>query len=364
MLGGVKFMARCSCVAIIFLGFALAGCMPYTTGPTEVGVRTIKFGIISKSGVEPKVYPPGATYWFVPIINDWHTFDTRIQVVEMTMEPEMGDRKGRDDLLFKTIDGNDISLDVIISYRVDPRMAPHILQFVARSDQELRENLVRTVTRSAPRDIFGELKTEELYVAEARARKAERAKEVLNHILNPFGVVVDNVLTKDYRFNPSYQKAIEDRKVADQLAEKAKSEARAAEEEYRQKLQEAIGEVNQKVARADGSYLQTKIDADAYYDQQEKLARAVRAEAEAEAKGLREMIQALEGRGGEAQVKLKIAEALQGKPILLLPISSGSLDVKSTDINRLLETYGLQRLPRTAGTQAPRAPSTEEGPKP
>ncbi len=364
MSDGGKLMARSSWVAVMLLGLALAGCMPYTAGPTEVGVRTIKFGIISKSGVEPKVYPPGATYWFVPIINDWHTFDTRIQVVEMTMEPERGDRKGRDDLLFKTIDGNDISLDVIISYRVDPRMAPHILQFVARSDQELRENLVRTVTRSAPRDIFGELKTEELYVADARAKKAERAKEVLNQILNPFGVVVDNVLTKDYRFNPSYQKAIEDRKVADQLAEKAKSEARAAEEEYRQKLQEAIGEVNQKVARADGAYLQTKIDADAYYDQQEKLARAVRAEAEAEAKGLREMIHALEGRGGEAQVKLKIAEALQGKPILLLPISGGSLDVKSTDINRLLETYGLQRLPRPAGPQPPRAPSTEEGSKP
>jgi regulator of protease activity HflC (stomatin/prohibitin superfamily) len=339
----------------------VAGCMPYSTGPTEVGVRTIKFGFIHRSGVEAKAYDPGSTYWFIPVVNDWHTFDTRIQVVEMTLDPVRGDRGGRDDLLFKTIDGNDISLDVIISYRIDPQKAPYILQYVAQSDKELRENLVRTVTRSTPRDIFGELKTEEFYVAEARAQKAARAKDVLNEILAPLGVVVENVLTKDYRFNPAYQKAIEDRKIADQLAEKAKSEARAAEEEWRQKLQDAIGTVNQMVARADGAYLQTKIEADAYLDQQERIARAVQAEAEAEARGLRETIQALEGRGGEAMVKLKVAEALQGKPILLLPVSGGSLDVKTTDVNRLLELYGIQRL-RPPDAPAPAAPNKEEAP--
>ncbi len=340
---------RCVWIGLMALTVLVSGCMPYNTGPTEVGVRTIKFGVLRKSGVEPKAYEPGSTFWFMPVINDWHTFDTRIQVVEMTLEPSRGDRKGRDDLLFKTVDGNDISLDVIISYRVDPQKAPHILQYVARSDKELRENLVRTITRSTPRDIFGELKTEEFYVSEERAGKALRAKNVLNDILNPMGIIVENVLTKDYRYNPAYQKAIEDRKIADQLAEKAKSESRAAEEEWRQKLQEAIGTVNQIVARADGQFLQTKIDADAYYDQQERIAKAILAEAEAEAEGLRGMIQALEGPGGEAMVKLKVAEALQGKPILLLPISGGSLDVKTTDVNRLLELYGIQRVaPQTA----------------
>ena len=340
----------------------LGGCAPFSTGPTEVGVRTIKFGFLRKSGVEPKAYEPGSTYWFIPMINEWHTFDTRIQIMEMTIHPEKGDRGGRDDLLFKTIDGNDLSLDVIISYRIDPQKAPHILEFVARSDEELRENLIRTVARSSPRDIFGELRTEELYVSEERAKKAIRAKEILNVILNPFGIIVENVLTKDYRFNPPYQKAIEDRKIADQQAEKAKSEARAAEEEYRTKLQDAIGSVNQMVARADGAFLQTKIEADAYYDQQDKIARAVKAEAEAEARGLTQMIHALEGKGGETLVKLKLAEALQGKPILLLPISGGSLDVKTTDINRLLEMYGLQRLPRGPAAPSPAAPSKEEAP--
>jgi len=327
-------------------------------------VRTVKLGILRSPGVEQRPYEPGATYWFVPFINDWHTFDTRIQVLEMTLQAGKGDRQGRDDLLFKTIDGNDLSLDVIISYRVDPAKAPHILAFVAKSDQELRESLVRTVTRSSPRDIFGELRTEQLYVAEERAKKAARAKEVLNQILNPYGIIVENVLTKDYRFNPAYEKAIEDRKVADQLAEKAKSETRAAQEEWLQKLQEAMGEVNQVVARADGEYLQAKIEADAYYDQQEMIAKAIRAEAQAEARGLGQMTQALAGKGGETLLKLKVAEALQGKPIVILPVSGGGLDLKTTDINRLLELYGLRGISTRNGQELPKSPAQGQQEKP
>ena len=342
----------------ILIGTALvtltvfSGCTPHTTGPTEVGVRTIKFGFIQKAKVDPKVYEPGSTYWFIPVINGWNTFDTKIQVLEMTISSGTGDRKGRDDLLFKTIDGNDISLDVIISYRIDPKKASHILQYVAQNDAELRENIVRTVTRSTPRDIFGELKTEEFYVSGQRSEKSNRTMAVLNDILQPYGVIVENVLTKDYRFNPAYQKAIEGRKIADQQAEKAKSEARAAEEEYLRKLQDAIGEVNIMVAKADGEYQQAKIEADAYYEQQDKASQAVIAEANAQAEGLRGMIKALEEEGGEALVKLKIAEALQDKPIVLLPVAGGSLDVKTTDINRLLETYGIQKIQQTQGAKS------------
>ena len=162
--GAHRNLLFAACVVALAV-VVLPGCFPYSTGPTEVGVRTVKFSLTGKKGVEDKVYAPGATYFFVPVITDWHTFDTRLQNLEMTGEETRGDRRGRDDLLFKTIDGNDISLDVIISYRIDPDKAPMILQKVAVNDTELKDNIVRTVARSKPRDIFGELKTEEFYLA-------------------------------------------------------------------------------------------------------------------------------------------------------------------------------------------------------
>jgi regulator of protease activity HflC (stomatin/prohibitin superfamily) len=321
----------------------LAGCVPHTTGETEVGVRTVKFGFgVTKTGVEDKAYPPGSTYFFAPLVNDWSTFDTKLQNMEMTIQRGKGDRVERDDLLFKTIDGNDIGLDVIIAYRLDPAKAPHVLQYVAKDDEVLRDKIVRTVARSKPRDVFGELKTEEFYVASRREEKSQEAKERLQEILAPMGIIVEKVLTKDYRFNPEYQKAIEAKKVADQRVEKNKSAQHAALEEYKKKLQDAEGDVNKMVARADGDFERAKIEADAYHAKQEMLAQAIRAEGEAAAKGIREKNRALAGAGGETLVKLKIAEAMKGKKIILLPVSEGGMNLKTTDMNGLLKILGVQ----------------------
>ena len=312
---------------------------PHTTGPTEVGVRVAKWDPIHGSGVLREVYPPGALYFFPAVLNDWYTLDTKLSNLEMTFDPTRGDRGYRDDLLFKTIDGNDISLDVIVSWRIDPQRAPDIIQYVAANNFELKDKLVRTIARSRPRDIFGELKTEEFYISDKRDTMSERAKVALNQMLNPFGVIVERVSTKDYRFNPAYQQAIEDKKIAEQVAEQNRSATRAAEEEWLRKLEEAKGEVNKMVATADGQFRQAQIQADAYYGQQSQIAAAIEAEGRADAKGISELNKALSGSGGEVMVKLKVAEALAGKRILLLPLAGGGVDLKTTNINQLLEKF-------------------------
>ena len=46
----------------------------------------------------------------------------------------------------------------------------------------------------------------------------------------------------------------------------------------------------------------------------------------------------------ETMVKLRIAEALKETPIVILPVSSGGIDLKSTDMNDILHTYGMKSL--------------------
>ena len=72
-------------IAAILVGLFLFS--PHTTGPTEVGVRTIKWGLLAKKGVDPNVYEPGGVYFFPAVINDWHTFDTKLHNIEMTFDP-------------------------------------------------------------------------------------------------------------------------------------------------------------------------------------------------------------------------------------------------------------------------------------
>src|SRR5258708_1415836 len=114
-------------VAVLVL-LCLSFASYHSTDSTEVGVRTIKW--FGKKGVEDQVYQPGSAYFFLPIFNDWDTFDTRLQVLEM---------KGPTQLTIKTRDGNDLYVDMTFSYRIDPLKAPHIRRDVAQNDLELRE---------------------------------------------------------------------------------------------------------------------------------------------------------------------------------------------------------------------------------
>lgn len=335
---------RLSMLPVIIALLILLPFFAHQTKPTEVGIRIIKWSPFAPRGISPHIYQPGATYFFPPILNGWHVFDTKLQNMEMTIS-ERGVRLGKDDLVFKTIDGNDIALDVIIAYRIDPAKAPLILQYVARSNSELEEKLVRPITRNVTRELFGALKTEDFYVADKRTEKANAAMLVLNELLNPLGVIVENVLPKDYRFNPQYQKAIEEKKIADQMAERFKSETKATVEEYLQKMQQAQGDVNKMIADIDGEFLKAKIGADAYFEQQKMIAKAIEAEGVAQAKGIEKMVEALNNSGGTTMIKIKLAEALKGKRIYLLPYgTSEGIDLKTTNINDLIKVFGIKSL--------------------
>lgn len=339
----IKALVKLALTFVIFL-FLFTITFPHHTKSTEVGVRVIKWSPMAKKGVVKDIYAPGATYFFMPVINEWYTFDAKLQNMEMTASYR-GAREGRDDLVFKTVDGNDIALDVIIAYRIDPPKAVDILVRVAQSNGELEEKLIRPVCRNITRELFGELKTEDFYVANKRTEKAEAVKAALNKVLNAYGIIVESVLPKDYRFNPAYQKAIEEKKIADQMAERFKSETKATVEEYLQKLQLSQGEVNKMIADVDGEYLKAKISADAYYEQQVMLAKAIEVEGLAQGKGIEKMVEALNSSGGKTMVKMKLAESLEGKKIYLLPFGdTGGIDLKTTDINELLTTFGVRKL--------------------
>lgn len=331
----------------LFLLTALSstGCL-VKTSETEIGIKIKKFSIFDTKGVQEEIYAPGRYHFYIPFFQEFRKFDTKVQTMSMTFNPQTGDERHQDDILFKTIDGNDISLDVIFQYRIIGKMAPQIVQYVAEDDYRLKKTLMRAVTRSIPRDIFGELKTEEFYKASKREEKSDKVKKALNEVLEPLGIVVETVLTKDYRFNQAYQKAIEDKKVADQQAEKNKSATEASRAEYAKKLQDTQGQVNEMIAQVDGEFLKAKIEADAYYEKMKQIAQAVEAEGIAQAKGIKKLNEALAGAGGRTMVKLEIAKNLKDKKIFLLPLSgeTGGLNLKTTNVNDLLNLYGIKKL--------------------
>src|SRR5207253_8736125 len=132
------------------------------------------FGLLGHQGIQEEVYLPGATYTFPAIITDWNVFNVALQNLEMVAAKERGDRQDRDDLEFKTHDGNDIALDVTVAWRVDPAKVGYLLARVGGTTKEIKEHLVRPACRSMVRDVLNTMTSEEFYVSDKRFEKAEQ----------------------------------------------------------------------------------------------------------------------------------------------------------------------------------------------
>jgi regulator of protease activity HflC (stomatin/prohibitin superfamily) len=338
---------------ILNIAMMLGGCVSHSTGETEIGVLVCKISLgCSNKGVQEQLYPPGSTNFFAPFIRDWYTFDTKVQNLEMIADTRHGDRGERDDLQFKTTDGNDISMDVTVAWTIDPKHAPDLLQNVGESTAEVKEKLVRPMARTLVRDVLNELDSEAVYNSDKRFEKAERARQVLTDTLAPFGVIVSQVILHEHRFNPEYEKVIHDRKLAEQRAQQLTSETEAAVQEALRNLETARGKVASDIAEAQGGLEQAKLTADAEYFQQQQNADAILAERTAKAKAIAKRNEALRGSGGRAMVKLRVAEALDGKSIVLIPGGGNGVGLHKLDINRLVESAITQEAAKPAEAES------------
>jgi regulator of protease activity HflC (stomatin/prohibitin superfamily) len=326
-------------IFLLLSALSMAACVSHSTGETEIGVLVCKLGIgcADGKGVQRDLYPPGSTNFFAPFLRDFYTFDTKVQNLEMVFAAKNGDRAGRDDLQFKTTDGNDISMDVTVAWTIDPKHAPDLLQNVGTSTAEVKEKLVRPMARTLVRDVLNELDSEAVYNSDKRFEKAEKAKKVLGEALAPHGVLVSQVILHEHRFAPDYEKVIHERKLAEQRAEQLKSETEAATQEALRNLESARGKVASDIAQATGQLAQAKLAADAEYYKAEQNADAILSEKTAEAKAISKRNEALRGSGGRAMVKLRVAEALEGKQIVLVPGGASGVGLHKLDVNKLVD---------------------------
>src|SRR5438132_2488085 len=332
----------------LFAALMVSGCTFHSTDSTEVGVLTRKISLFGKAGVQQETYPPGATYTFPAFITDWHVFNVALQNLSMVQSKTEGDRAERDDIEFKTHDGNDITVDVTVAWRVDTAKTPWILEHVGGSTSEVKENLVRPACRSIVRDVLNTMTSEEFYVSDKRFQKAEEARDKVSKVLGPEGVIVERVILGEHHFHPEYEKVIHDKKLAEQTAERMVSEGHASQQEALRNLETAKGQVNQKIATARGGLDQVKLHADADYYRSQRESEAILAEKKAHAKGVEKTNQAMSGAGGKTLVKLRVAEALAGKQIIFLPGGGKSGGLQTMNLNDLLARYALTETKRVS----------------
>ena len=113
-----------------------------------------------------------------------------------------------------------------------------------------------------------------------------------------------------------------------------RNELTRAAEASKRNLEAAKGQVAQQIAGVAGLLAQAKLTADSSLVQSQNEAEAILIEARANAQAIEKRNEALAGAGGRTMVKLKIAEAMAGKRIVMLP--SKGANIQTLDINQLV----------------------------
>lgn len=202
------------------------------------------------------VQPPltGGLHIVTPLVQQVaNTYDITQRNFTMSANPEEGSRTGFDAVQANTKDGQTVSMDVTVLYRVIPTEADDLYR--TWGTQDFEEGLMRPLTRSVVRDVVSTYSAEEIY-GERRAELGPDIKDALTTRLTGAHLELVDLVVREIEFSADFTKAIEDKVVAEQNLEQARTNAQRAETE-------AQGRAQAQIAAAQGEAQSIEIRAQA-----------------------------------------------------------------------------------------------------
>jgi len=198
---------------------------------------------------------------------------------------------------------------------------------IPRAQQDLRRAL-------------GELDAEDFYRGDKRVQKARAAQQALEAELKDKGIEVVQVLIRRYTYDQRYQQAIEQRKIQDQTVYKNEAEAKSASAAAAKNKIVAEARRGAGGARARRGRGEEAGSGRGPLPAQEGGGRRSVVKL-AEAQGTELENQALRGAGSENMVGLRMAEALRGTRVIVLP-TDGEGGMNPLDLKTLLKRFDVK----------------------
>jgi len=302
----------------------------------STAVQTLVFGAQTPEP-EPRGSRMGATdYWPRSATSYWnddrgiHGSETQIRDANIEMRFPEGP------IRTKTEDGEDVELRATLVLRVSEQSAPQFVRFVGGDVAKLRDLYLIPGARSAIRTVFGELDSELFFSSTERDAKATECLSVLNELLRPAGVLVEGFTLDHFAFDREFHTYLQDRKIVNQRIGSVGEQREALLDQLRQEFQRVKATAKLKVAAADREVETTRIDAEETIEQMKRQVEALRLRLRREADLARERAAAMSGPGGEAALRLELAKALSGKPIVILPDDAANLGESFPELLKML----------------------------
>jgi regulator of protease activity HflC (stomatin/prohibitin superfamily) len=231
-----------------------------------------------------------------------------------------------------------VRLDVSVLYRIKD---PYRVFVEAGPGRAFEDRLVVPRADRILRRTLGELNSEQFYQGPLRIEKSKAAHDQLRDEVAPNGIRIEAVLVRGYVYDDKYQQLIEGRKIKDQTVFLRQAEAKAAIEQRKRDTIVAEGKANQEVELARGRAEVEKLHAQADLYKRKRDAEGKLLVELAEAKGTQLENSALQGAGSENLVGLKMADALKGTRVVVIP-TDGKDGTNPLDLGSLLRKFEVK----------------------
>lgn len=212
--------------------------------PNEVGVVFNQAGRGDSALLTP--IQPGLS-WVVPFRDKVEVYDAGQQSVTMSTTTE-SNQAGHDPVSAVTKDGQAISVDVTVIYRLDRNRVNDIHRNWQKTYQD---GFIVAQTRSEVRNATSEHSAEEIYSG-GRAALENQIASNLSKEFETQGFILTEVLIRNISFSTEFTQAIEQKQIAQQQAEQAKFRVQQAQQEAEQARVVAQGQADSAVIAAEG----------------------------------------------------------------------------------------------------------------
>ncbi len=187
----------------------------------EIGVEIVR-------GKVQGTLPPG-WHFISPVGGKVVKFSTRLQQTSMLRGANEGDRSGDDSVETASAEGATLSVDLTVNYRLAKADAVKLFNTI-RSEDDLRERVVRPVVRSVTRDVFGQYKARDA-ITSKRTEIQQRITARLNERLETQGIQIETVDIRELYLPTNLQEQVNQAIAAEAASQKATIERKQKETE-------------------------------------------------------------------------------------------------------------------------------------
>ena len=220
--------------------------------------RGVVISAVAPKGYREEILQPGL-HWVIPYAENVRSYTISKTTYTMSIAHYEGELQGDDSIAARTADGQEVYIDASIIFSLDPQEVLNV--HIIWQDRYI-DGLVRPTVRGVIRDAVSQFRINEVYSTK-RVELIELMRSDLEQIMSENGLILSDFVLRNITFTAEYAASIEQKQIAEQLAQQAEYIVEQRKQEAEQARQIAEGTKDAAIVEAEGRAQSQVIEAKA-----------------------------------------------------------------------------------------------------